>query len=88
MSYPLDLICELLEVFRSGSNYWKKSPVNKLQAKKQAIRQRIQDSYFQAKGLYVSPRIVVELTRRNCTISRTTVARHMKEMNFQSKHRR
>ena len=38
--------------------------------------------------MYGSPRIAVELKQNNHMISRTTVARYMKDMNIQSKHRK
>lgn len=88
MNYPVDLMCSLLKVSRSGYYYWKLHPICKLEIRKHTLSQKIKEAYFEAKGLYGSPRLAVELKRNNCIISRTTVARYMKDMNIQSKHRR
>ena len=81
-------MCLLLKVSRSGYYHWKLNPIGKLQVRKQATKERIRKAYFEAKGLYGSPRIAVELKRNNHLVSRTTVARYMKDMNIQSKHRK
>ena len=88
MIYPVDLMCLLLKVSRSGYYYWKLNPVGKLQTRKQALKEKIKEAYFDAKGLYGSPRITVELACNSHIVSRTTVARYMKDMNIQSKHRK
>ena len=86
--YPVKLMCQLLKVSRSGYYYWKLDPIGKLQTRKQSLEDKIKEAYFDAKGLYGSPRIAVELKRNNHLVSRTTVARYMKDMNIQSKRRK
>ena len=81
-------MCQLLKVSRSGYYYWKLDPIGKLQTRKQSLEDKIKEAYFDAKGLYGSPRIAVELKRNNHLVSRTTVARYMKDMNIQSKRRK
>lgn len=88
MNYPVDLMCLLLIVSRSGYYNWKLNPIGKLQTRKQHLKQQIREAYFEAKCLYGSPRLAVELRRSNHKISRTTVARYMKDMGIQSKRRK
>ena len=81
-------MCLLLKVSRSGYYHGKLNPTDNLQTKKQALKDKIKEAYFDAKDLYGSSRIFVELKRDNHLVSRTTVARYMMDMNIQSKCRK
>lgn len=52
------------------------------------MRASIRKAYFDAHGYYGSPRLAVELCSQNIQVSRTTVARYMKEMKLKSKLKR
>lgn len=55
--------------------------------KKEILQETIKTEYAKNKGLYGSPRLAVEISHQGTPVSRTTVARHMNEMNLQSKTR-
>lgn len=80
-------MCQLLHVSRSSFYYWRKYPTGKRFEKKEALNNKIKSVYFENKGLYGSPRIAVEITCSGMSVSRTTVALHMKEMDLKSKTR-
>ncbi|MGL5981080.1 MAG: IS3 family transposase [Phocaeicola sp.] len=86
--YPIDLMCRLLQVSRSGYYRWKKQPESLRVIRKKQIAEQIKAAYFKAKGLYGSPRLSVELSMTVGKISRTSVASHMRDMKLQSKRRR
>ena len=52
------------------------------------MKASIRKAYFDAHRYYGSPRLAVELCSQNIQVSRTTVARYMKEMKLKSKLKR
>ena len=52
------------------------------------MKASIRKAYIDAHGYYESPRFAVELCAQNKQVSRTTVARYMKEMKLKSKLKR
>jgi len=83
--WPIEVMCNVLKVSRSGYYRWIKGPQSRRSVKRKSICKEIQIEYFQAKCRYGSIRITKELNKRNIKISRTTVAHYMKEMGIQSK---
>lgn len=49
------------------------------------LKEKIQSVYFKAKGRYGSPRIKEELCRIGTKVSRSTVAKYMKQIGLKNK---
>ena len=75
--YPIDLMCRLLKVSRSGYYRFKANPQSALEKRAAETREQIKKVYFDYEGLYGSPRISAELASKGIVISRTTVAKHL-----------
>ncbi len=78
-------MCKLLKVSRSGYYRFKTNPQSTLEKRVAETREQIKKVYFDCKGLYGSPRISAELASKGIVISRTTVAKHLNNMNLKSK---
>ena len=83
--FPIDKMCKVLEVSFSSYYRWKRSSVSNKVTKKEHLKVVINDTYFQYKQRYGSPRLCVDLQKRGIEISRITVAKYMKEMGLRSK---
>ena len=59
--YPIDLMCRLLKVSRSGCYRFKANPQSTLEKRVAETREQIKKVYFDYEGLYGSPRISAEL---------------------------
>lgn len=83
--YPIELMCIILKVSRSGY-YRFRNQVNtkRIQAKK-ILQTKIQKVYFEYNGIYGSLRLAVELTAQGSPLSRRTTALYMKEMGLKSR---
>ena len=79
------MMCRVFTISRSSYYKWKKNPAGRRQERRRRIQQDIKDVYDLAKGCYGSPRIAAELRAAGTSISRRTVAKHMKEMDLRSK---
>lgn len=64
---------------------YRSNKYNKREMKKEYYMSEIQNSYFLAHGRYGSPRLCIELQKKDVLISRTTTAKYMKELGLQSK---
>ena len=64
---------------------YRNNKYNKREIKKEYYMSEIQKSYFLAHGRYGSPRLCVELQKKDVLISLTTTAKYMKELGLQSK---
>ena len=84
MEYTVEMMCRVFTISRSSYYKWKKNS-GRRQERLRNIRQDIKDAYDLAKGRYGSPRITEELRATGRSISRRTVAKHMKEMGLRSK---
>ncbi len=79
------MMCRVLGVSRSSYYRWIKNPINKREQKQMELSREIKDAYFDAKGRNGSPRLAKDLQASGVNISRTTVARHMKNIGLRSK---
>jgi len=78
-NYPVDLMCSVLEVSRSGYYAWvKRKPCSRVLADRE-LSKKIGTIYEVSQGRYGSPRIHKELEASNTLVSRKRVARLMKE---------
>jgi transposase InsO family protein len=78
-NYPVDLMCSVLEVSRSGYYAWvKREPCSRVLADRE-LSKKIGTIYEVSQGRYGSPRIHKELEASNTLVSLKRVARLMKE---------
>jgi|GEM_PF-3436254 len=85
MEYTVEMMCRVFTISRSSYYKWKKNPAGRRRECRRKIQQDIKDAYDLAKGRYGSPRITEELRATGTSVSRRTVAKHMKEMGLRSK---
>ena len=83
--FPIEKMCEVLEVHSNSYYKWKARPASKRALMKDKIKQQITSIYFASKQRYGSPRITAELNAMGYKISRVTVAKYMKELGLRSK---
>ena len=74
------MMCRVLGVSRSSYYRWIKNPINKREQKQMELSREIKEAYFDAKGRNGSPRLAKDLQASGVNVSRTTVARYMREM--------
>jgi len=86
--YPLQMMCDELNVSRSGYYAWIKRPVSNRRERQvkltNQIRQCLQDSRF----TYGSPRLTVELKDQGVAVCQNTVAKLMKDAGLKAKIKR
>jgi putative transposase len=76
-----------LGVSKSGYYKWlKNNPIH--QAVKSELQQKIQTEFDISNQTYGSPRITHELVKKGVSISKTTVARNMKELKIKAREKR
>ncbi len=78
-SYPVSLLCSMLEVSRSGYYAWCDRPLSKRAEADRALAAEIIDIHARSKQRYGSPRIHEELIDNNTRVSRKRVARVMRD---------
>jgi transposase InsO family protein len=88
--HPVALLCELLEVSRSGYYRWQESPPTERQREDDALADQIVQAYAKSRKIYGAPRIVQELKAEGIRTSKRRCARIMCEHGIQGrkKHRR
>ena len=83
------MMCEILEVSRSGFYAWASRAPSQRQARREELVGQIRDVHQQSDGTYGSPRICQELAARKVGVCVNTVARLMNEAGIRSiMHRR
>jgi putative transposase len=84
--YPINILCETLEVSVSGYYAWKKRPVSQHQVQDNQLAERVREAYAANREVYGSPRLHGELREQGISCSRRRVARLMREIGL-SPHR-
>jgi len=81
-SFPVKKMCQVLSVSPSGYYRWKKAPISNQKAENKKFKERIKELYSQHKGMVGSPMLTADIREdpEFSGVSRTRVARHMKEM--------
>lgn len=83
--FPIEKMCKVLKVSQSGYYRWKTAAISQRLQKKNVLKEKITALYFESKQRYGSPRITMELNILGYHISRTTVAKYMRELGLKSK---
>ena len=71
-------MCQVLNISRSGFYDWRDRPASDAQARREKLMEQIQQSYHENRGVYGSPRLVLELKDQGGCCCRKTVAKLMR----------
>jgi transposase InsO family protein len=86
--YPVEVLCRVLEVARSGFYAWGRRPLGIRAQQNQGLVTQIRTCYQTARGRYGSPRIHQDLQARGIRVGRHRVARLMRLQGLRSIRRR
>lgn len=86
--YSISKMCQFLKVSRSGYYEWIMRGESPRKKKDRELAEKIRMSFEQSKGRYGSPRIYEELRDQGIRCSRKRVARLMREMDLEARHKR
>ena len=86
--YPIELMCNVLEVSKSGYYAWRSRPTSTRACRTRSLCQAIREVFEEFRGIYGSPRVYEELTRRGIACCKNTVAKLMRQMDLRSKTRK
>ena len=86
--YPLALMCELLNVSRSGYYAWLDRPVSKRQERCLKLMEQIRRSHEQSRGTYGAPRVTADVNEAGMAVCQNTVAKLMRQAGLKAKVKR
>ncbi|MCY1066671.1 IS3 family transposase [Nannocystis sp. RBIL2] len=86
-SFPVSMMCESLEVSRSGYYAWKTREPSARAQENAALAQEVAEIHAASRRTYGSPRVRSELRGRGRKVSRKRVARIMREEGIQGRRR-
>ena len=87
-SYPVSMMCRLLEVSTSGYYAWLKRPPSKRSREDAILTDRIRWIYLRSRSTYGAPRVYEELKDEGVRVGRKRVARLMRTAGMQGVSRR
>ena len=87
-SYPVEVLCRVLAVARSGFYAWGRRPLGTRAQENQWLLTQIRTCYQAARGRYGSPRIHQDLHAHGLRVGRHRVARLMRLQGLRSIRRR
>jgi putative transposase len=87
-SFPIAVLCKVLEVSRSGFYEWERRAPALRTLKDEQLKVRIAAIYARSDGRYGSPRIQRELRAEGFSVGRKRVARLMLAMGLKSRRKR
>jgi putative transposase len=83
--FSMDVVCDVLEVSRSGYYAWLNRPQSKRSRRRQELAWKIQTVYQENRRVYGSPRVFEALRARGERVCENTVADIMKEREIRAK---
>lgn len=83
--FPVSVMCDVLDVSRSGYYAWLRRPESKRKAEDKALSKVIKEIHKDSNGEYGSPKIHKELRRRGTHCGRKRVARLMRKDGLKAK---
>ncbi|CAN5598048.1 hypothetical protein BH18ACT8_BH18ACT8_14870 [soil metagenome] len=86
--YPVNLVCELLKVSRSGYYAWATRGPSRRKLADEVLAEQIAGFYRASRNTYGAPRIHDDLVDAGVRVGRKRVARIMRERGWQGVHRR
>jgi putative transposase len=87
-SYPLQALCQALQVSDSGFAAWQQSEGPTKWLSDAALLKLIREIHEQTKAAYGSPRIYLELKGRGIPVGKARVERLMRENSLRGRHKR
>jgi putative transposase len=78
-TWPLAIMCQVLEVARSGYHAWLKRGVNSHAVRRTELAEKIKPIFQESDGVYGSPRVHKQLIDDGEQVDRKTVAKVMKQ---------
>jgi transposase InsO family protein len=87
-TYPITLLCEVLDVSRSGYFAWAGGRRNRRAARDEQLTERIQEAFQASRQTYGYPRMTVELRKGGEPVGKTRVARLMRSAGLKGRQRR
>lgn len=84
----MGLMCQALQVSKSGYYGWRQRPESKRLKRKMEILEQIEQIHQNSKGRYGAPRVYHSLRNQGVKITRSTVSRWMKEAGIRAKMKR
>jgi transposase InsO family protein len=82
--FPVEKMCNLLQVSSSSYYYWVKFPISNTRKKQLILIAEIRRIYFKSNRTYGSPRITKQLNIEGWIVSQKTVAKLMQEQHLYS----
>ena len=86
--FPVDVLCKVLHVSRSGYYAWEGRPASAQEQRRDELLEHIEQAHAESRQRYGSPRIHAELRERGIPCSENTVAKLMRQHGIRSKMRR
>jgi putative transposase len=86
--FPVDLMCEVLRVSRSGYYAWRQRAPSPQADRRVQLTQQIQKAHQASRQRYGSPRVHAELQAQGTSCSKNTVAKLMRQGGIRSKMQR
>ena len=87
-SYPVSMMCRLLEVSTSGYYAWRRRPPSKRSQEDELLLEKIRHYHCISKSTYGAPRIFEDLREEGLSVGRNRVARLMRAAGLQGVTRR
>jgi putative transposase len=88
LSYPIRLVCRVLEVSRSGYYAWLKRPASARETRRAELAVKIREVHEQNRRVYGSPRVHRQLLIQGESVCENTVAAVMKDQQIRAKTKR
>lgn len=86
--FPVEKMCKVLKVSRNAYYYWRRQQGSaQPESRKQALKKQIKAVFNESRQIYGSYKIAVELSKKGIMLSRSYVAKLMKEMGIRSRTR-
>jgi transposase InsO family protein len=82
--WPVAVLCDVLEVSRSGYYAWRKRPASARAGRRAELVEQIRAAHADSRGTYGSPRIHAELDAAGVAVCENTVAKVMREAGVRS----
>lgn len=83
--YPVALLCEVLQVSRSGFYAWRRRKAPPRRRADALLAAQIAGAHRRSRGTYGSPRVRAELRAQGVRVSRKRVARRMREQGLRGR---
>jgi putative transposase len=83
--FPVELLCEVLGVSRSGYYAWRDRPPSPNAARRAGLVEQIREAHRESRSTYGSPRVYRELEARGVPCCENTVAKLMRAHGIRSK---